>query len=750
MNRDLRLILIISIAIYVQPQAQSVIVLEDCGIPFIDPQDQNSNSSGQDTLVYTTFFEPDQFQRSFFVDINAFGGQQIDRTKVLALMPDGSQKPLGTLAFGNCLTCTEGFALVYDDSLLVEDEKDRGTIDLWLQSLGQPEFALQGSLQTLTGAGRIGGRVPFCAEGLVVEFVVNSNPANATTEFSTHIICPEIIQDCTINTELLVDCPRDSFSLTAIIPSKCFSDQVEVFWEAPDGRQITSLSFASKLSGHEGTYYLFVQDECCLQVDSILIRNPSFADAGTDQNICRDTELSFFGQGGISHYWILPDGNRVEDSIVSFASADPLLHQGPYILHAFNEEGCEDTDTVVVSIQPPSIPQVEVSDGCLGEDVSFTILNDSLFTIRSWLSPNGVQLTRPAILNLQAADFGNYRVLTTDLLGCKADTPFFVEGSNPPQFELILEERCDSTRAILMPDTLAYTWGDGNTANSLVTAAGGTYEVTATDSRGCAGISSFVLPSPSGPRFELDLEQPKCPGDFGRIEIRPVDSARPTIFSIDGGANYTVNTVFDRLEPGQYEVVAQDELGCLSRTPLEIIRPDTMGVTLNQEYLEVRPNARINLQASTIGNITEFQWIPGEIDTQGPSTEFMARHNMDVRIIVKDQNGCHAVDGFQLTVILSPILAPNAFSPNNDGRNDRFTLYSDQLSGEIIEQLSIFDRYGTLIYQTSEIPLNDEAQGWDGTHLGQLLTSGVYTYYGVVRYGNGIRKLVEGDVALIR
>ncbi len=58
------------------------------------------------------------------------------------------------------------------------------------------------------------------------------------------------------------------------------------------------------------------------------------------------------------------------------------------------------------------------------------------------------------------------------------------------------------------------------------------------------------------------------------------------------------------------------------------------------------------------------------------------------------------------------ILLPNVFTPNGDGKNDRFILRSPNLKSV---DLKIFDRFGNLIYQTQDLnQATDPALAWDG------------------------------------
>ncbi|MCO6490889.1 MAG: gliding motility-associated C-terminal domain-containing protein [Phaeodactylibacter sp.] len=729
---------------------QSVLVLEECGTSYIDPQDDLGNTQpSQDTLLYTAYFEEDTFLRAYHIDINAFGGQQVDRARVFALMPDGSRKQLGALSFGNCIGCVTGFALVDNDSLLVQGVSDVNTMNLWLQSLGQPAYALPSNLQTLVGVGRLSGRMPFCAEGLQVEFVVFSNPNSTSTEFSTHIHCPEIVRPCAIHKEVDVDCQKDSISLQALLPQECFSGTVRVEWSNANGWSAGTATARHPLTGNEGMYYLRVEDDCCLYLDSVLVENPDFANAGPDLFACERSRVSVQGGGGISHYWERPDGDTISGPLLSFLKVRGE-DSGQYILHAFNEEGCEDTDSLLLDVHIPPAPQVAFEEPCLGDTLFLTISNDSLFTQITWTGPQGNAIPNGALYGFQTGDIGTYTFTALDSVGCEAEESFDVLGFIPANIESLIEENCDSTRIYLFPDTYQYLWEGGRPGNTLATADGGRFQVTITDDQGCRVTQLYDLPPPDGPDVEVEVEQPLCPNDFGAIRFTPANPDQPLIYSIDGGETYALSARFTRLPPGLYPLAIQDGLGCIREQNVVLAAPDTLAVELDTDYLEVRPNTPVSLSTRVLGNVQRYQWLPREIDTEGPATNFLARRDMDVRIIVEDERGCKASDGFQLTIVLGDIYVPNAFSPNGDGRNDRFTFYSDNGSGEMIERLRVYGRWGELIYEGEELFLNDEATGWDGFFGEKPMNPGVYGYHGIVRFGNGVKKSFKGDVSLIR
>ena len=94
------------------------------------------------------------------------------------------------------------------------------------------------------------------------------------------------------------------------------------------------------------------------------------------------------------------------------------------------------------------------------------------------------------------------------------------------------------------------------------------------------------------------------------------------------------------------------------------------------------------------------------------------------------------------------VFIPNAITINDDGLNDRFTVFGNYFV-ERIEYLEIYNRWGSLLWQTFDIPLNDPIYGWDGKEDGEDVLPGVYTYRVGVRYLDGKRESFYGDVTVI-
>jgi gliding motility-associated-like protein len=136
-----------------------------------------------------------------------------------------------------------------------------------------------------------------------------------------------------------------------------------------------------------------------------------------------------------------------------------------------------------------------------------------------------------------------------------------------------------------------------------------------------------------------------------------------------------------------------------------------------------------------------FSWSPAnnvsDIHTLRPFVKPMQSQTYKLTAVGK--GNCTASDSVHITVF-TPIDIPNAFSPNNDGIYDTWTIKTlEDLSNAMIQ---IFDRYGQLVHQSVG------AKSWDGTFNGKVLPTATY-YYVVDLRKPGFERL-SGSVTLLR
>jgi len=127
-----------------------------------------------------------------------------------------------------------------------------------------------------------------------------------------------------------------------------------------------------------------------------------------------------------------------------------------------------------------------------------------------------------------------------------------------------------------------------------------------------------------------------------------------------------------------------------------------------------------------------------------------ALQNTLYTVTVTNLNGCSALAGVQILVEKPELFIPNMFSPNFDGINDRFTIYSAPGALREIRQMRIFSRWGEHIFEASSIQPNDELAGWDGTYRGKIVDVGVYVWMAEIVWADGSVEWIKGDVTAVR
>ena len=88
-----------------------------------------------------------------------------------------------------------------------------------------------------------------------------------------------------------------------------------------------------------------------------------------------------------------------------------------------------------------------------------------------------------------------------------------------------------------------------------------------------------------------------------------------------------------------------------------------------------------------------------------------------------NDGGCKAEDQVTVTVICNNlnIYVPNTFSPNGDGMNDVFFPRGKGIA--TVKSLTVFNRWGIIVFQKGNMSINNEQQGWNGTYNWSKLTT---------------------------
>lgn len=296
-----------------------------------------------------------------------------------------------------------------------------------------------------------------------------------------------------------------------------------------------------------------------------------------------------------------------------------------------------------------------------------------------------------------------------------------------------------------------YLWSNGATASSIDALSAGNYAVQLTDAAGCLRTFETLLTSPSSLQAEVLFSDPDCTGgDSGFIEVLNVSGGTaPYLFSLNGGT-LQAESNFPGLGTGTYTLVIEDANGCQLDTTSQLngrIIPfveagaDTL-VDLG-EQLQLRPLSDVPLD--------DVVWQPevGLSCTACPFPVAMPLTTTIYTLAVTSEDGCTTVDSVQIRVNeVRDVFVPNAFSPNNDGVNDRLLIFGGP---EVvrIHNFRVFNRWGDLVYERAELLPNAVEGTWDGRFGGELLGGDVYVWSADIEFIDGQRLPYAGDVLLL-
>ncbi len=90
------------------------------------------------------------------------------------------------------------------------------------------------------------------------------------------------------------------------------------------------------------------------------------------------------------------------------------------------------------------------------------------------------------------------------------------------------------------------------------------------------------------------------------------------------------------------------------------------------------------------------------------------------------------------------VYVPNAFTPNNDGRNDLFRPLGTELITKI--DVKVFSRWGQMVFATNKVGI-----GWNGKFEGTDLPTGTYVYYVTYTEPTTLKEVrLKGTLMLLR
>ncbi len=511
----------------------------------------------------------------------------------------------------------------------------------------------------------------------------------------------------------------------------------------------------------------------------VKIRKPVAAFSMIDSTgICLPLQTSFIFQGSDyeNYYWDFGDG------ATSFADNPSHFYNayGTYYpkLYVEGPGGCIDSVQSIVNVYDPQAnTQINFApaSGCDSVTVNFTITTPPGFKYVFYFGDGKLDSTRQTNLTHKYTTPGNYYpyIIIPDKYGCEAFVPaaqVSVFGALP-LFGIDKKEFCDNGQVTFTNYTLSndpitstvWDFGDGNTSTATdpvhTFTAPGTYFVKLSVNTQYQCPSSFVdtIRVYKTPVLSITGRDSVClnvPEAFLGSITQPDSTIKWAWNFGNGNSSQLQEGVTSFSNSGDYnmQLIATNKLGCADTSYHKVYAVPRLTAMPAADPITILSGGDAQLNMNYTGAIISYNWLPAQnlnctrcpVPTANP--QFTTKYVVNVT----DRYGCTAKGEITVRVVCTGqnFFIPNTFSPNGDGSNEVFYPRGSGLDRAKI--LRIFNRWGEVVFEKYDMPINVASAGWDGTWKGKKANADVYVYQLEIYCKNGELITYNGNVTLIR
>jgi gliding motility-associated-like protein len=440
---------------------------------------------------------------------------------------------------------------------------------------------------------------------------------------------------------------------------------------------------------------------------------------------------TFFAEKSYANNFAISPPTRINinTSICEGQSYLGYTKTGVYIDTLVAANGCDNIRTLNLTVKP--VYKVTVTTSiCEGENYAGHTASGTYVDV--YPAQNGCDSTRT--LHLTVKPVAKPTVSATI---CEGED--YGGHTTPGTFTDIFtgSNGCDSVRTlhlIVNPKkitTVNHIMCEGNEylAGGRLQTATGVYYDTLDTYLGCDSVIVTNLTVNPLPLPDLGKDRGICIGDTLTLN--------PGIFSDYLWQDGSKNPDFKTQSVGLYSVTVSNVHGCVASDTMRVLGIDA----LPANFLPVDTTL-------CRGNILKVQ-VPGYIDynwSTGDKRWFLDITATGVyRLVVTDRNGCSGSDSVDVVFDNNCIIIqiPNAFTPDNNGKNDVFIPF---MSAPLPDyHMQVYNRWGQLLFET-----RDTEKGWDGDYQSKDQTAGTYVYVITFKDFDGKYVKKSGTVILVR
>lgn len=479
------------------------------------------------------------------------------------------------------------------------------------------------------------------------------------------------------------------------------------------------------------------------------------------------TSTSTVNAGQLNSYlWNFGDGNSANGAQVLYQYTTAGTYAVKLLI--ISSKLCRDSIEKNITVYSSPVTTITPSgsaDVCINQSLTLNSTNQpgsGTLTQYQWYL-NGAPIAGATNSSWAVAQSGDYTIEVRNSNGCqKMSNPVTVTIHPLPTGNLMMP----ASTKICEGETVNLTANGGNTyqwflnsvaiggvsSSTLTASQAGVYTVELISAQGCrnAALGNVTLSLLSKPIADF-TQDAKCAWvltPFTNLSTTTSSGNVTWEWNFGDGATSTLlspSHTYQRAGTFQVQLkVVPVDCPNLISTIVKNIQIEERRADIRYPIVNAVRNQPARLQARNFG--TEYSWSPGTglSSTMIATPVFRYDQSLEYLITIRTSANCVTVDTQLVRVFKSiDILLPNAFTPNNDGLNDKLEFFL--IGIDQFKFLRIFNRWGQLVFET-----NNEKNFWTGTRNGAQQPSDVYVWVaeGIGVDGSLITR--KGLVTLIR
>ena len=381
-------------------------------------------------------------------------------------------------------------------------------------------------------------------------------------------------------------------------------------------------------------------------------------------------------------------------------------------------------------------------------------------------------------------DTGSYYAVVTDIQGYTATSDTFHVNAPTTGAPSIRITATATSTPVCTPITFsakvgnpgiypAYQWmvsgvragGDSTSYSYNLFADGDDVYCILSTQAGCAGpvqdtsnVISLTI-DPQGAASVTIAASPKtsiCTGQAVNFSATVANGSANPVFEwlVNGDSTGDDSSTFTRSNFSNDDVVtclitADDACGLAKSNSIPLI-VSTPPVIQPGQIFTIPHGGSLQLDPVITGTVNTWTWSPGGWLSDSTIADPVADPPATITYtLMVDANGGCGDTATVLVDVFTPLALPNAFTPDGDGRNDRFYVLGGPVNS-VVETFEVFNRWGQAVFSVHDVAPGDASDGWDGRVNGSFVPPGTYVYVVVMRFATGLRQMYKGTVEVIR